>query len=210
MPLTPVPLIIKLTYMNSHAIERVGWFERLMGSFFSYTDDGHTVSDPEKMINEAAQRAFKISTALGLIPGPVAIVTILPEIVALTKLQMNLIRRIARYHRKQEKVTRELILLIFGNVVGIAAGEAVIKRVGTRLIIRSVHTTVMRGLAKKIGSRIIDRAAQRAVARWLPMIVAPLFGYFSRTMTEKIGREADRIFSGEIEIEAIAQRGECR
>ncbi len=189
--------------MSGYAVEKAGWFEKLTANFFSYADDGRGVSDPEEMIDEAAQRAFKISTALGLIPGPVGIATIFPEIVALTKLQLNLIGRIARYHNKQEKVTRELILLIFGNVVGIAVGEAVIKRAGTTLVIKSVQTRVMRALARQVGSRIIDRAAQKAIARWIPMVLAPVFGYFSRSMTEKIGREAERIFAGEIEIEAV-------
>lgn len=182
--------------------ERLTWFEKIISSLLSSSDDGSPVTYPEEMIHKAAQRAFKISTALGLVPGPIGMVTILPEVAALAKLQINLVYRIARYHHKQKTVNREIILLIFGNVMGVGVGEMLARRVGTKLIVKSVNASVIRGVAKRIGSQIIDRAAERAVGRWLPMLLAPLFGYFSRSMTKKIGREADRLFSGQIELEA--------
>lgn len=192
--------------MNGEAVhsEKGTWFERLVLSpIFCSTDDGTVISSPEEMIHESAQRAFKISTALGLLPGPVGMASILPEVAALTKLQINLIYRIARYHRKQEKVNKELILLIFGNAFGIAAGEALAHRLGSRLIIRSMNARITRSIARRIGSEIIERAAEKAMGRWIPVILAPLFGYFSRSMTQKIGREADKLFSGEIELEGL-------
>jgi hypothetical protein len=80
--------------------------------------------------------------------------------------------------------------------MGIAAGEALLRKGGTILVVKSANTRVIRALAKKIGARMIDTAAEKAVARWIPMATAPIFGYFSRSLTRKIGREAVRLFSG--------------
>jgi hypothetical protein len=189
--------------MESAPQERQNWIEKIIDSLLSHKQDGESTGTPEEMIDEAAQKAFKISTALGLIPGPLGMAAILPEIAALTRLQINLIHRIAGHHRKQEKVSRELILLILGNALGVAAGESLVRRVGSALVIKSVNTRVIRGIARTIGTRIIDTAAEKATGRWIPMITAPLFGYLSRSLTRKIGREANRLFSQEMVQEMV-------
>jgi len=135
------------------------------------------------------------------VPGPIGMATILPEVIALTRLQVNLIYRIAKHHGKQERVNKELVLLILGNAMGIAAGEVLLRRAGTNLVVKSVSSGVIKGLSRRIGARIVDRAVERAIARWIPMVTAPLFGYFSRSLTRRIGKEAERIFSLRIEVE---------
>ncbi len=183
--------------------ERQNWIEKTIDSLLSHKQDGESTGTPEEMIDEAGQKAFKISTALGLIPGPLGMAAILPEIAALTRLQINLIHHIAGHHRKQEKVSRELVLLILGNALGVAAGESLVRRVGSALVIKSVNTRVIRSIARTVGTRIIDTAAEKATGRWIPMITAPLFGYLSRSLTRKIGREANRLFSQEMVLEMV-------
>ncbi len=189
--------------MDDGAQERQNWIEKTIYSLLSSKQDGEPTGTPEEMIDEAGQRAFKIGTALGLIPGPLGMAVILPEIAALTRLQINLIHRIAGHHRKQEKVSREIVLLILGNALGVAAGESLVRKAGSALVIKSVNTRIIRGIARKIGTRIIDTAAEKAMGRWIPMITAPLFGYLSRSLTRKIGREANSLFSHEMVQEMV-------
>ncbi len=184
--------------MDNGAQERQNWIEKTIYSLLSYKQDGEPTGTPEEMIDEAGQKAFKISTALGLIPGPLGMAVILPEVAALTRLQINLIHRIAGHHRKQEHVSRELVLLILGNALGVAVGESLVRRVGSALVVRSVNTRIVRGITRKIGTLIIDTAAEKAVDRWIPTITAPLFGYLSRSLTRRIGWEANRLFSQEL------------
>jgi|WetSurMetagenome_2_1015567.scaffolds.fasta_scaffold151902_1 hypothetical protein len=185
------------------AEEERHWLEKAVLSFLSYREDGEVFESADEAIDAAARKAFKISMALGVVPGPVGMATILPEVIALTKLQVNLIYRIAKYYGKEERVNKELILLILGNAMGIAAGEMLLRRVGTTLVVKSVSSRVIRGLSRKIGARMVDRAVERAIARWIPMVAAPLFGYFSRSLTRKIGREAERFFSQRIDVETV-------
>jgi hypothetical protein len=184
--------------MENAPQERQNWIEKIIDSFFSHKREGGPTGTPQEMIDEAGRKAFKISTALGLIPGPLGMAVVLPEIAAVTRLQINLIHRIAAHHRKQEQISRELILLILGNALGVAAGESLVRRVGSALVIKSVNTRVIRGISRTIGTRIIDTAAEKAMGRWIPMITAPLFGYLSRSLTRKVGKEANRLFSQEI------------
>jgi hypothetical protein len=184
--------------------EEGNWLEKILSSLVPYKEDRRVYGSTEEIIDDAARKAFKISTALGLFPGPLGMATILPEVAALAKLQINLIYRIATHHGKQETVNKELLLLILGNAMGVAAGEALLRKGGTMLVVKSVNTRVIRALAKKIGARMVETAAEKAVARWIPMVTAPLFGYFSRSLTRKIGREAVRLFSTGIEVVTVA------
>ncbi|MGD0231921.1 MAG: hypothetical protein ABSC19_16465 [Syntrophorhabdales bacterium] len=189
--------------MDDIANEKPNWLERTIDSLLSSKEEVEASGTPEEMIDETAGKAFKISTALGLIPGPIGMAAILPEIAALTRLQVTLIHRIARHHHTHEKVSREIILLILGNAMGVAAGEALVRNVGSHLVVRSVNTQFIRGITRKIGTRMIDSVAERAVGRWIPMLTAPLFGYFSRSLTIRIGREAERLFSKGIGVEPV-------
>ena len=181
--------------------ERRNWISRTINALLSHKEDAEPTGTPDEMIDEAARRAFKLSTALGLIPGPIGMATILPEVAALTRLQINLIKRIARHYHKEEKASAEIILLILGNVLGVAAGETLVRRMGTTLVMRSVNARVVKRIAGTVGTRIVNRAAERAAARWIPVVTAPLFGYMSRSLTRKIGREAERLFSLEMIVE---------
>jgi hypothetical protein len=181
------------------------WLRKAIDNVLSRKYDGEMTGTPDDMIDEAAKKAFRVSTALGLIPGPIGMATIIPEVAALAGIQIGLIRRIAGYHHKQEKVSTELVLLILGNVMGVAAGEALVRKMGAALVVRSVNTGVIRGISRAVGSRIVEKAAERAAGRWIPAMTAPVFGYMSRSLTRKIGREANKLFALEIIAEPPAQ-----
>jgi hypothetical protein len=181
--------------------EKSNWLEKIISSLTFHGEDVATSVSIEEMIDEAARRAFQISTALGLIPGPLGMATILPEVAALARLQISLIHRIAGHYGKGSKVNKELVLLIMANAMGLAAGEVLFRKVGTTLVLKSASTRIARTVARRVGTRMVDMAVGKAIGRWIPVITAPLFGCFSRSLTRKIGREAQNLFLQEIEIE---------
>jgi hypothetical protein len=89
---------------------RQGWIEKVVSTLLSYRESTEPVGPPVEMIGDAARKAFKISTALGLIPGPLGVAAILPEVAALTRLQVNLIYRIAKYHGRDETADSTIVL----------------------------------------------------------------------------------------------------
>jgi len=168
----------------------------------SVETDGKT---PEQMTKEASWEAFGISSVAALPPGPIGWATILPELAAVLKIQTNLIYRIATFYGKQGKVNHTLILLIFANEAGLAIGQTLAKRMGTKLVIRSLGSKALRPIAQKVAARIGARITQRAVGRWVPFVLAPVFGAFSKSMTTKIGREADKLLRQDIEFVEMAE-----
>lgn len=175
------------------------WFEKLLMHFIPAEVDlkGET---PEEMIAAASLKTFGISTAAALPPGPLGLMTILPELLTVTKIQMNLIYRIAAYYGKQGQVNATLILLIFANEAGLAIGRRVVTRMGTKLLIRTLGEQSVHSVSRSIAARIGARLTQKAVGRWIPFLLAPLFGLFSKKMTVRIGTEAVKLFSQDLEL----------
>lgn len=155
---------------------------------------------PESLVSEYSWKAFGVSTLAGLAPGPIGMATILPELVAVTKLQITLIYAIAKYYNKQNQFNSTTVLIIFANETGIAL-KGTIQKVGAKMIIKVLTSSFVQAIASKIGFKIIKRVVAKAVGRWMPVVMAPIFGMFSKTMTEKIGQEAISLFQSDFIIQ---------
>lgn len=175
------------------------WFGDLLMKFMP-TDMDIEGKAPEEMVKSASWKAFAISTAAAIPPGFIGYVTILPEIIAVTKVQINLIYSIAKYYRKAATMNATITTLIFANETGIAIGQDVVKKVGPKLVVRALGTKALRPITQRIAARIGARVTQRLVARWIPFLLAPVFGAFSKSMTTTIGKYAIKLFQNDIEI----------
>lgn len=181
------------------------WFVDTMMNFAPDPDSVQVDGAPKDMTDFAASKAFSVSFASGMMPGPLGMATILPELAAVTKIQMDLIYKIAKYHRKADRVNRSLILCVFAGALGVTAGRLLAQKIGTRVIIKTLSTQAAQKIAAAIGTRIGSAVVQRSVGRWISFATAPLFAYFSSKMTEKIGHYAEELLSQDIEVETPAE-----
>ncbi|MDP2366276.1 MAG: hypothetical protein Q8M94_21190, partial [Ignavibacteria bacterium] len=108
-------------------VAKTQWFGKLLMKFVP-TDADIEGSTPEEMIKSAAWRAFTISTVSAIPPGALGWLTVLPELIAITKLQMNLVFKIAKYYRQEEKLNTTMVALIFANDVGIEMGKNLVRK----------------------------------------------------------------------------------
>jgi len=177
------------------------WFVDAMMNFAPDPDRVQVDGAPKDMTDMASNKAFSISFASGVMPGPFGMATILPELAAVTKIQMDLIYKISKYHDKLGKVNRALILCIFASALGVTAGRILAQKIGSRVIIKALSTQAAQKIAGAIGTRIGSAVVQRSVGRWLSFATAPIFAYFSKKMTEKIGQYADELMSQDRDIE---------
>lgn len=177
------------------------WFFDLLMKFAPKPEEIVVTGTPAEMIKEAAQKTFWVSTTLSAVPGPFGLATILPEIGAVTKVQLNLVYRIAKYYKNLETLNQSIVLLIFANALGLTVGNQLVRRVGMRLIIKVLSAPAVERIAPLIGLRIAAGITKRIAGRWLIVIAAPIFGLFSKKMTQKIGAEAMALFAETIEFE---------
>ena len=189
--------------MSTEAFGFEKWFvETMMG----LAPDPETVrvdGAPPDMTDFASNKAFSVSFASGMMPGPFGMATILPELAAVTKMQMDLLYKMAKYHGRLDQVNRTLVLYVFGCALGVTAGRLLVQRAGSRLIVKAFSTQAAQKIAAAIGARIGSSFVQRSAGRWICMATAPVFALLSKRMTEKIGGYAEDLFRQDIEIETI-------
>jgi len=179
------------------------WFVETMMGLAPDPEKVQVDGAPRDMTDFASNKAFSVSFASGMMPGPFGMATILPELAAVTKIQMDLLYKIAKYHGKLDKVNRTLVLYVFGCALGVTAGRLLVQKAGTRLVVKALSTQAAQKIAAAVGTRIGSSFVQRSAGRWICLATAPVFAWLSKRMTEKIGEHAEDLFRQEIEIEKI-------
>lgn len=125
-------------------IESGSWFVDIIMSFAPNVNDLQVNGTPEEMTSKTSWEAFSISTLAGAVPGVIGYATILPELAALTKLQMNLVYKIAKYYEQEGKVNKTIVMHIFGTAMGVALGRELLRKTGTRIIVKALSSQVIK------------------------------------------------------------------
>ena len=112
------------------------WFSDLLMTFAP--DKPVVNGTPAEMTRTASWKAFGISTAAAIPPGPLGWATIIPEMLTVTKIQINLIYSIAAFHKKESQMNQTLLMLIFANEAGIETGRSIVKKYGSKVVIKKV------------------------------------------------------------------------
>jgi hypothetical protein len=117
--------------------------------------------------SRAAMKAALTAGSLALPPGTLSWLTMLPEPLAVWKLQAQMVADIAGIYDKDAYLTREqMIYCLFRHTAAQAVRDLVV-RVGERILVQGVSLGAMQVIAREVGISIT-----RGVSRWLPIIGA--------------------------------------
>ena len=132
--------------------------------------------------------------------GALAILTLLPDIVAVWKIQAQLVADIAAVSGKSKQLTRETLLYcLFGQEA--FASEDLVVRIGQRFVVRRSSQKMFETFLGKLGLRIGRNLLGERVARWIPFVGAAVIARYSFNDTKKVGQTARELFSSAIEIQ---------
>jgi hypothetical protein len=171
------------------------WFADMLELLSPDPEKARVTGTPAEMTVSAAREAFLVSSAASLPPGPAGMLTLVPEFVAVTRIQVNLVYRIAKYYGREGSVDRVTLLLVFGQAFGIGAGRIALREAEKRLVVRLLQERAGRTLLERLGARVGRRMALAGLGRWIPLVSAPVFGLIARSLTRKIGAHAQKHFS---------------
>jgi hypothetical protein len=160
---------------------------------------------------KASAHAAVVSGTLALPPGPLGILTILPDLLAIWKIQRQLVSDIAAVYGKTARLGREqMIYCLFRHAAGHAVRDLV-GRVGERLLVRPATLRTIRRILRRVGVAVSRRAAGRAVSRWVPLVGAVGIGAYAFYDTAHVGKTAMTFFEREIVLVAdVARPGRLR
>jgi hypothetical protein len=160
---------------------------------------------PEERAREiarnAAIKAALLAGGLALPPGPLGYLTILPDLVAIWKIQAQMVADIAGAFGKRAYLGREQMLYCLFRHAAAQAMRDIVVRVGERILIRRPALRLVQQVLRRIGVRITQRLAGGAIARWLPIVGALGVGAYAYYDTGQVAETAIDLFRREIELE---------
>lgn len=142
----------------------------------------------------AANKAALAAGTLALPPGPLGWLTIVPELVAIWRIQAQMVADISGVFGVNARLTREQMLYcLFRHAAAQAVRDLVI-RVGGRLIAQDIPLRVFERVAQAIGMRVTKRLIGGGISRWLPVIGAVGVGAYAWYDTRQVAHTAITLF----------------
>ena len=159
----------------------------------------HPRARVEAIALAARRKAFLASSSLALPPGPLGWFTVLPELVAIWKIQAQMVADIAAACGQHTSLTREQMLYCLFRHAAAQAVRDLAVRAGQRWIVHAATAHTLRSVAHRIGVKLSERALGSSLARMLPVAGALGVGAYAWYDTRQVARTAIAMFSREVE-----------
>ena len=156
-------------------------------------DDPLTTS--QRLIDQAATRASMLSATLSLPGGPLGLLTTLPDIAGIWRLQAQLVSDIAAAYGKSALLGREeMVWCLFRHATAQLLRDLAVRQ-GRRILLHKLSSSALQLLLSRIGMAGARRFAGRSFARMLPLLGACASGAFAWFDTRAVGKTALEYFA---------------
>ena len=119
----------------------------------------------ERIANEAARRAALLSGSLALPPGPLGMLTVLPDLYLLWKVQRQMVADIFALHGRTAELTRShMMYCLFRHMASHVVRDVVV-RAGQRAVVQQLSSGALRSALAKLGVGVSRRLAGNVAAR---------------------------------------------
>jgi len=147
-----------------------------------------------QLTRAATQRAALTAGTLALPPGPLGWLTVLPELVAIWKIQAQLVSDIAAAFGQHAELGREQMLYCLFRHTAAQAMRDLGVRLGDRLLFRPASQAVIERIARQLGVKLGRRVVGEGLSRWLPVIGAVGVGAYAYYDTRQVAATAIALF----------------
>jgi hypothetical protein len=168
------------------------------------------VEAARRAANTAAAKAAMTAGALALPVGPLGWLTILPELVAVWKIQARMVADIAALYGKKATLTPEHMLYCLFRHSAAQAVRDLVARAGQRYLIKRTSLRLIEEVAQQIGLKVTQQALGKGLARWIPIAGAVGVGAYAYYDTAQVARTAIKLFESDIEVEPAPRGGAAR
>ena len=171
----------------------------------------HVVEAPEvaarALARRAAARAAAVSGTLALPPGFLGMLTVLPDLIAIWRIQAQMVSDIAGLYGRDMQLTRtHMLYCLFRHAASHLTRDFVV-RAGERFVIRQLSGGALRSVLTGIGINVTQRLAGTAASRWLPVIGAAAVAAYAYFDTLQVAKTAMRMLATpalEVEVDVPA------
>ena len=146
------------------------------------------------LIRKAARNAAIVSATLSVPAGITGVLTSIPDIAAIWRIQAQLVSDIAATYGKFAMLSREAMVWCLFRHSAAQLVRDIAVRTGSRIVVQKVSFAVLETLLKKIGLKVSTKFLGRAALRAIPAIGALGNGAYSFYDTTEVGKTAAAYF----------------
>ena len=154
----------------------------------------------KSLAKTAALKAAAISGSFTLPPGPFGMATVLPDLLAVWRIQQQLVADIAATFGRGHALTAETMIICLFKHGGAALTKPLFAREDKEVVVQRIAGRTLLQLLEKIGVRIAQRIAAKSVLRWLPILGAVGAGAYAYFDTAHVAKNAMELFSANLRI----------
>jgi EcsC protein family len=142
------------------------------------------------LARKAARRAAAFSGALALPPGALGMLTVIPDLIAIWRIQAQMVADIAGLYGRELQLTRShMVYCLFRHAATQLARDVAV-RTGERLVFRQLSAGAMRSVLSGVGLNVTQRIAGSAASRWVPVIGAAAVAGYAYFDTMQVAKTA--------------------
>ncbi len=160
----------------------------------------HAVTDPAREADAIARRAAKqaamLSGSLALPPGPIGMLTVLPDLYLIWKTQRQMVADIFGLYGRSAELTRaHMLYCLFRHAASHVLRDVAV-RTGQRVVVQQLTSGAIRSIANKIGVTVTRRVVGSVASRWVPLAGAAAVGAYAYWDTLQVARTAHKLLAG--------------
>lgn len=155
----------------------------------------------QAIASSAAMKAAAISGALALPPGPLGLVTIIPDLITIWRIQQTMVADIAAAYGKSASLVKKTMIYCLFKHGSAALMRDLVVRVGERYLVQRTAVRAVQQILQKVGVRITQRVIGKSITRWIPLLGALGVGAYAYYDTTQVAATAIELFSKDIVME---------
>lgn len=189
-PLLPVPIA------DSEGVREVsGVIERVLADVpepqTAEVDEPASAAD--RIAREAARKAAVLSGSLALPPGPLGMLTVLPDLYLIWKVQRQMVADIFALHGRTAELSRSHMLYCLFRHLASHVVRDVAVRAGQRVVVQQLSTGALRGVLSRLSVNVTRRLIGTSATRWVPVAGAAAVGAYAYWDTLQVAKTARRL-----------------
>jgi hypothetical protein len=151
-----------------------------------------------EILHHASMKAAAISATLAIPPGPAGLATVVPDLIAIWKVQQQMVADVAGCFGKTAQLNpRVMLYCLFRHGAAMLVRDIVV-RAGERILVKRSSLRVFQQLFQKLGIKVTQKLIGKSISRWMPVLGPILIGGYSLYDTRQVGKTSIDTFSREI------------
>lgn len=150
----------------------------------------------QAIARKAASRAAALSGALALPPGVFGLLTVVPDLVAIWRIQAQMVADVAGLYGKEMQLTRSHMLYCLFRHASSQVARDVVVRAGQRFVVRQLSGGALKSVLTDVGISLTQRVAGTTASRWVPVLGAAAVAGYAYFDTLQVAKTAVKLLEG--------------